>query len=93
MGGEPLLIHQHYDFLNELVERGRAPFVTLEYNTNLSIVPEKALKLWEHFKKVKLGVSLDGVGPINDYIRHPSKWSVMERNLLKIDKAPGNIDV
>ena len=93
VGGEPLLIHQHYDFLNELVERGRAPFVTLEYNTNLSIVPEKALKLWEHFKKVKLGVSLDGVGPINDYIRHPSKWSVMERNLLKIDKAPGNIDV
>lgn len=93
VGGEPLLIDRHYVFLNHLIEIGRAPEITLEYNSNLTVLPQKALDLWKHFKKVRIGVSIDGYGAVNDYIRYPSKFSVLENNLNKIDVAPGNLQV
>ena len=93
VGGEPLLIERHYQFLDGLIEKGRAGAVTLEYNTNLTVLPQKALDLWKHFKKVRLGVSFDGVGAINDYIRHPSRFHLVEKNLERIDRAEGNYQV
>jgi sulfatase maturation enzyme AslB (radical SAM superfamily) len=93
VGGEPLLIEQHYVFLQEMVDRGRAGKITLEYNTNLTVLPEKALQLWKHFGNVRLGVSMDGVFAVNDYIRYPSRFSVLEKNLTKIDIAEGNFQV
>lgn len=93
VGGEPLLIDRHYVFLKHLIDIGRAEKITLEYNTNLTVLPEKALELWHHFQKVRIGVSFDGAKEVNDYIRFPSKFAVLERNLDKIDKASGRFQV
>jgi organic radical activating enzyme len=93
VGGEPLLIENHYAALSFLAENGYSQNITLEYNTNLMVLPQKALELWKHFKKVKIGVSIDGYGPINDYIRYPSKWSVIVKNLHRLDNAEGNFDL
>lgn len=91
VGGEPLLIDRHYEFLRMLVEQGHASRIVLEYNTNLTVLPDKALELWRSFKKVRVGVSTDGQGPFNDYIRYPSRFGVLEKNLRRLDEAPGNI--
>lgn len=91
VGGEPLLIERHYEFLRYLVDSKKAARVVLEYNTNLTVLPDKALTLWSHFAKVRVGVSFDGIGPFNDYIRHPSRFSVLEKNLERLDQAPGQI--
>ena len=93
VGGEPLLINNHYDFLQLCVTKGYAKDITLEYNTNLTNVPQRAYDVWEHFKEIRIGVSVDGVGEVNDYIRYPSKWSQIEKNLHKIDNAEGNFTV
>lgn len=85
VGGEPLLIPNHLGFLNYCVESGHASHIELEYNTNMTTLPEKVLALWPHFKAVKIGVSLDGVGPVNDYIRHPSVFSKIVANIKKIE--------
>jgi MoaA/NifB/PqqE/SkfB family radical SAM enzyme len=89
-GGEPLLIERHFEFLEKCIQSGRAKEMVLEYNTNLTLLPERALRLWREFERVQFGVSIDGVGAVNDYIRHPSKWENVERNLHILDSAPGN---
>lgn len=91
VGGEPLLIERHYEFLQALVSQGRAQEIILEYNTNLTYLPERALHLWEHFRKVRVGISFDGLGAVNDYIRYPSHFAALEKNLDRLDEAEGNI--
>lgn len=93
VGGEPLLIERHYQFLQHLIDIGRASKVTLEYNTNLTVLPQKALDLWARFAKVRIGVSFDGIKEVNDYIRHPSRFQIVERNLERLDQAPGDFQV
>jgi sulfatase maturation enzyme AslB (radical SAM superfamily) len=35
-------------------------------------------------------MSIDGIGKVNDYIRYPSQWSKIEKNLKMLDQAEGN---
>lgn len=93
VGGEPLLIEQHYEFLNKCISYGRANEITVEYNSNLTNIPTRAWNIWKHFQMVQVGASIDGVGSINEYIRHPSKWSQIEANMRKLDNAEGNFRV
>ena len=92
-GGEPLLIKSHYDFLKECVEAGLPQNIVLDYNTNITIVPKKVLLLWKHFKKVKIGMSVDALGSLNEYIRFPSIWGKIKSNLNKLDKAKGSFEL
>lgn len=84
-GGEPLLIERHYDFLNRCIEQDVAKNITLEYNTNMTTLPNKVLELWKQFKKVQVGASIDGIGDVLEYQRWPIKWSQAELNMKKLD--------
>ena len=89
-GGEPLITYEHYDFLDKCIKGGYSKKMTIDYNTNLTVIPEKAIRIWENFDSVVFGVSVDGVGKVNDYIRWPSKFSVLEKNLKLLDEAEAN---
>ena len=91
VGGEPLIIDEHTESLERLVASGRAGKVRLEYNTNLTMVPTKLIKLWEQFKQVRIGVSIDGVGDVFDYQRTPAKWSSVYRNMQRLEEADVNL--
>jgi MoaA/NifB/PqqE/SkfB family radical SAM enzyme len=91
VGGEPLLIDQHFTLLEKCIEMNIAHKITVEYNSNITVIPEKAWALWSHFKRINIGASIDGVGRVNDYIRHPSKFENIFNNLKKIDQSPDNI--
>ena len=93
VGGEPLLISQHFEFLEKCVARGVAGNIVLEYNSNITQIPDKAWELWRQFKRIQFGVSVDGMGMVNDYIRFPSRWENIEKNLRKLDMAEGNFVV
>lgn len=93
VGGEPLLIDQHYDFLQLCIDRGRANKIIVEYNTNITNIPRRAWDIWRYFKRIQCGLSIDGVGTMNDYIRNPSKWSQIESNMHRLDVAEGNFKV
>jgi pyruvate-formate lyase-activating enzyme len=86
-GGEPLMITQHYEFLQGYVDNGKAKDIILNYNTNLSNIPERALELWEHFDKIELRTSIDAAGALNEYIRFPSNWDIILRNLRLLTDA------
>jgi sulfatase maturation enzyme AslB (radical SAM superfamily) len=84
-GGEPLLIEPMFDFLQRLIEDGRAKEITISYNTNLTVLPRRVFDLWPHFRSVRVTVSLDGFGDVNGLIRYPSRWATIDRNLKMLD--------
>jgi len=81
-GGEPLLMEEHYNILEELVKRGRFD-VRLIYNTNFTHTDLKGRSVFEYWKKfnsVAVGASLDDQGVRGEYIRKGTKWSIIEQN-------------
>jgi sulfatase maturation enzyme AslB (radical SAM superfamily) len=85
-GGEPLIAPRMREMLQICVDRGIAGNISLTYNTNITKLPEKVLELWKHFKEVRLLCSIDGFGKVNDYIRMPSKWDNIDKNLTFLDE-------
>jgi hypothetical protein len=92
-GGEPLMIREHKWFLEEIIRQGYADKILIRYNTNGLLVDDEIIALWSRFKKVKVGFSIDAVGDRNWYIRYPSEWAIIEKNLHKLDNTPDNIHV
>lgn len=82
-GGEPFMIQEHFDMLQLLVDKGIAGNIEIHYNTNGTQWPEKAEKIWKHFKVVEIAFSIDDVGPRFEYQRSNAIWSEVEANLEK----------
>lgn len=81
-GGEPLMMEEHYNILDELERRGRFD-VRLIYNTNFTHVKLKdrmVFDYWKKFDSVAVGASLDAMGPRAEYIRKGTNWDTVERN-------------
>ena len=51
--------------------------------------------MWSEFKHIYLGVSIDGYNEVDDYIRYPSKWDKIEKNIEKVSgwKQELNMDL
>lgn len=91
-GGEPLLMEEHYNILEELIKRGRTD-VRLIYNTNFTHTKLKdkyVFEYWKKFDSVSVGASLDAMGPRGEYIRKGTTWAQVERNREKmLEICPG----
>jgi len=85
-GGEPLLDKNHLRALESLVERGVAGDISIHYNTNGSIINDRLLELWKHFKKIDLAISIDDIGQRFNIQRPGDKadWNVIEKNVKYI---------
>ncbi|MCY4524579.1 MAG: twitch domain-containing radical SAM protein [Halobacteriovoraceae bacterium] len=91
-GGEPLLIKEHYDLLDECIHRKEASHITLHYHTNGTIVRPELFEKWKYFETVMVFISLDGLREQNHYIRYPCSWKLIEKNLHLFDKeSPANV--
>lgn len=89
-GGEPTLISEHFDFLQQCIDHGYSKNMCIEYNSNISTIPAQAWEIWGKFKQIIIGCSVDGIGEINNLIRFPSKWEKIEATLNKLYNAPSN---
>lgn len=90
-GGEPILSRSHAEILRYLVDSGRSSVISLDYNSNMTVLPQEILELWEKFRWVEVGFSIDGPPELNEYIRYPVKTAALLRNLQRLDqsKVPG----
>ena len=77
--------------MQKCIDSGYAENIMLEYNTNGTTLPPRVVNLWEQFKEVRLGVSVDGMDAVLEYQRYPVKWSKVLKNLKTIDALPNNI--
>jgi MoaA/NifB/PqqE/SkfB family radical SAM enzyme len=80
-GGEPTLLQTMYDYLNYPVDQGQAEEIQIKFNTNMTNVQKRFVQLMDRFKKVDLTMSIDGVGDVQEYIRAPSKWKAIDKNI------------
>lgn len=85
IGGEPMMINRHFKFLEECIESGDSKNIILQYDTNLTNLPQKVIEYWKQFKRVECGFSIDGKGKQLEYMRHPIKWSHMLKNINKLE--------
>jgi radical SAM protein with 4Fe4S-binding SPASM domain len=87
-GGEPLLMPEHWQTLDLLVENKRFD-VKISYNTNcstLSYGKKNALDYWRQWEpwKIEVWPSLDEIGERAELIRSGTVWSKVEENLKEL---------
>jgi MoaA/NifB/PqqE/SkfB family radical SAM enzyme len=93
-GGEPLMMVEHYNILDELERRGRFD-VRLIYNTNFThtrLKDRTVFDYWKKFDSVAVGASLDAMGPRAEYIRNGTNWDTVERNRMQMLEVCPNVD-
>ena len=83
-GGEPSIMEEFTIYFGELHKKGIAKNVNLQIISNLTNLNKGFMKLLPYFKRVRLSVSLDAYGKANDYIRWPSKFHAIEKNIGRI---------
>jgi MoaA/NifB/PqqE/SkfB family radical SAM enzyme len=85
-GGEPLVNPFIRKLIDTLIERGAAGRITLEISTNVTVFPRPLVEKLARFAFVRLFLSIDGCGPLYEYIRYPGKWDTVSRHLHEISQ-------
>lgn len=87
-GGEPTVNNYLIKFLDVLIQNKSNAEIRLTTNGN-----NWSKKLHEKLSKfnVKIDLSIDGYNEINEYIRWPSSWHKIEKNLIKIKEISSKI--
>jgi hypothetical protein len=96
VGGEPFYIRQWQDLWKELTELGYSQNIDMDMSTNCTIYGgDILLNLISKFKRIGVGLSIDGIGDIYNYLRHPGKWEEVQENIFKYkklsDEFPNNL--
>jgi radical SAM protein with 4Fe4S-binding SPASM domain len=89
-GGEPLLMPEHWQILDMLVE-GKRFDVKLSYNTNCSVLEygkKNVLDYWSQwdYGKLEIWPSIDEIGERAELIRSGTIWPKVEENLIAMTK-------
>jgi len=93
VGGEPLMYEQHWRYMQRIIELGDGSKVYARYNTNLSRVEYRGINLYRDIlpglRDWQICASLDGTGPIGEYIRTGldyNKWLENFRGAVAIQR-------
>lgn len=82
MGGEPLMIEEHYEMLKAIINRYDASKIWLWYNTNGTVIPTaEQEEILNKFSGVHWSLSIDDVGDKFDYQRSGAVWQEVKNNL------------
>lgn len=85
-GGEPTIIQRNLDYIDKIVASGHSKNVELIFTTNATNINEKFIAVSKKFKSVSFNVSIDAVNDLAKYIRYPSDWHTIDKNLKNIHK-------
>jgi hypothetical protein len=73
IGGETTITPGFRYILQALVESGQANSITIGFTTNLTTWSDSLNELLVKFNSVHLGLSIETLTPVNDYVRWPGK--------------------
>ena len=82
-GGEPTVMPEFQTFLTRALDNGRKD-IELMVITNATNINPRVFDLLKQFTNVQFTVSIDGYDQINRYIRWPSDWNILTRNIHKL---------
>lgn len=78
-GGESMLVPSIRKVIQSLPQNHGIKCLRLQ--TNCTILDDFWKQAFQQFETVELMMSIDAYGAANDYIRYPSKWEEIERNV------------
>lgn len=82
-GGETTISEEVRELEELVIAEGRAPHVSLLFNTNITVFSPEAIERWRKFRRVTICLSLDDIGRRFEYQRHPAKWEKVRDNVQK----------
>ena len=81
LGGETVITPGFKKILSALVNAGLAKNISIGFTTNLTVWSNSVVELLTQFQQVNLGMSIETLTPVNDYVRYPSQQA-QTRELL-----------
>ena len=93
VGGETMMGSNNLHVLERLLEAGNDKCF-IQLTTNGSLTPTvKQRKIMQQFKNLNIGISIDGIGPVFEYMRYPLKWSDLCSNIKIFREMTDNISI
>lgn len=83
-GGEPSIMPEFEYYFEYLKAKGLIQNIHLDCISNLTNINNKFYQLLGYFKSVNINASVDSYQLANDYIRFPSKFKVIEKNIEEL---------
>lgn len=83
LGGETLYMQAFWDICNRMIDIGLADNTTIGTTTNCTVYDSRVESMIKKFKTVNLGLSIESVTPLNNYIRWPADIEVVKNNIKK----------
>ena len=90
LGGETLYDEAFYTICNRLVSAGLARNIIIGTTTNGTVYDTRLETLIKQFKEFHLGISIESVTELNDYIRYPGKINNILENTGKFLQLRNN---
>jgi hypothetical protein len=89
------MLHPKFEsLLDTIISTNRSNEIVLDVFTNASWVPKnRILSRLNKFKKVNINLSIDGLHAVNDYIRSPSEWSIVDQVTRIWLSQPDSFDI
>ena len=81
LGGETVITPGFKKILAALVNAGIAKDIVIGFTTNLTVWSDPVVELLTQFKQVHLGMSIETLTPVNDYVRYPSQINSVVEHL------------
>ena len=93
LGGEPLYDRNIYRILQLLVDNSNLDcFINFVTNGSVTLNASQ-LALFAKFKNLDMCVSIDGIGPVFEYMRFPLKWPKLLENIAQYKTISRNVSV
>lgn len=93
LGGEPLLEKNNFVLLQHLIDVGNTDvFVTVITNGSTKL-SRQHVEMFSAFPNLNFCISVDGCGPVFEYLRWPLKWTDIVVNLDQYRSITNNISV
>jgi hypothetical protein len=73
IGGETIITPGFKTILTALVDADLAQDITIGFTTNLTVWSDDVVELLKQFGQIHLGMSVETLTPVNDYVRYPSQ--------------------
>ena len=81
LGGETVITPGFKKILAALVNSGLAKQITIGFTTNLTVWSDSVVELLTQFQQVNLGMSIETLTSVNDYVRYPSQIGLVKQTL------------
>lgn len=93
LGGEPFFDPKTFEILQKLIENNNTNcFISLITNGSVTLT-QIQLDLLAKFTDLNICVSIDGTGPVFEYMRWPASWNAVCHNIKLFYKITNNVSV